>query len=307
MDRKQKILFGLNLKGMGLEIGPSHAPIAPKSEGYQVEILDHLNQEKLIEYYRREGQDISRVEEVDHVWSGQPLPEVVGKTECYDWIIASHVVEHTPDLARFLIDCGKLLKPDGILSLAVPDKRACFDYFRPISSLCTVLDSHHQNRKNHSVGTLIENRINFTQRNLRDAWHVGYQGKHTFHEAQFDPAISAWQRRERGDYIDSHAWCFTPSSFRLIVEDLQELQIIQLRETNFFPSRNNEFFIQMSANGSGSKATRMELLLKIEEELAEPLRLSTLLKLVGKSISYNVDQTLYQCYSKLRGWLSTSN
>lgn len=39
--------------------------------------------------------------------------------------------EHEPDLIRFMNECDAVMEPDGILTLAVPDKRFCFDRFRP--------------------------------------------------------------------------------------------------------------------------------------------------------------------------------
>src|SRR5690606_31563971 len=43
LSRNEKVLYGLNSRGKGLEIGPSHNPIAPKVDGFDVEILDHLD------------------------------------------------------------------------------------------------------------------------------------------------------------------------------------------------------------------------------------------------------------------------
>lgn len=43
MSRNQKALSLILKSGLGLEIGPSHNPIAPKSKGYSVHIVDHLD------------------------------------------------------------------------------------------------------------------------------------------------------------------------------------------------------------------------------------------------------------------------
>src|SRR6185437_1662157 len=104
----------------------SFRPTAAKKDGYQVYVVDHLNREQLIEKYQHDPVATENIEEVDFVWRGQPYAELTGRTKFYDWIIASHVIEHTPDLIGFLNDCDSILKDDGILSLAVPDKRFCF-------------------------------------------------------------------------------------------------------------------------------------------------------------------------------------
>ena len=40
MNRKEKILRYLNKDGYGIELGPSHNPIASKKEGYKVHIIE---------------------------------------------------------------------------------------------------------------------------------------------------------------------------------------------------------------------------------------------------------------------------
>ena len=43
LDRVDKALSLLSKKGLGLEIGPSHNPVAPKRKGFNVHIVDHLD------------------------------------------------------------------------------------------------------------------------------------------------------------------------------------------------------------------------------------------------------------------------
>lgn len=133
MDRKEVLLSAIDRNGVGLEIGPSHNPVAPKREGFNVSIIDHLSKSELIKKYQNSGVNLAAIEEVDYIWRGERYADLVGQRECYDWVIASHVIEHSPDLIGFLQSCAEVLKPEGVLSLAVPDARFCFDQFRPIT------------------------------------------------------------------------------------------------------------------------------------------------------------------------------
>jgi hypothetical protein len=45
MDRKEKALQHIDPHGKGVEIGPSHNPIALRREGYNVQIIDHMSRE----------------------------------------------------------------------------------------------------------------------------------------------------------------------------------------------------------------------------------------------------------------------
>lgn len=123
MSRIDKALHAIRRDGLGLEIGPSHNPMAPRKAGFNVHTLDHLDAEGLRRKYANHGVNVDDIEDVTFVWNGEPLHELVGGTAIYDWILASHVIEHTPDFVDFVQECEKLLKPDGCLTLVIPDKR----------------------------------------------------------------------------------------------------------------------------------------------------------------------------------------
>ena len=52
LQREDKVFHILDRKGFGLEIGPSHNPIAPKKNGFNVHILDHASATELREKYK---------------------------------------------------------------------------------------------------------------------------------------------------------------------------------------------------------------------------------------------------------------
>jgi 2-polyprenyl-3-methyl-5-hydroxy-6-metoxy-1,4-benzoquinol methylase len=168
MTREEIILKHIKRDGRGLEIGAGCAPIAPKKQGFHV--LDHCDKKALIEKYRPHGINVDNIEEVDFVWDGRSYTELVGRRHVYDWIIGSYVLEHTTDLIGFLNDCDSLLKKERVLSLAVPDKRYCFDHFRPLSSIGRVIDAARNPQKIHSAGTVAEYFLSLVSRGGRIAW-----------------------------------------------------------------------------------------------------------------------------------------
>lgn len=78
--------------------------------------------------------------------------ELIGQPGRYDFIFASHVT----DIVRFIRDCEKLLKPDGVLVLVVPDKRFCFDALRPVSTAGQALQAFAEARTCHTAGMLFD-------------------------------------------------------------------------------------------------------------------------------------------------------
>lgn len=266
-DRKQIILRDLDPKGLGLEIGPSHNPVAPKKDGFRVHVMDHLSREGLVEKYKDHGVQLDNIEEVDFVWNGQSFKDLTGGERQYDWIIASHVIEHTPDLIGFLTECESILKPDGVLSLAIPDKRYCFDHFRPVTGLGKIIDAHLAKDTVHSPGNVAEYFMNVVSKDGSIAWHGDGPGEYRFLHGLKDAAWGMQVVQEQKAYLDIHAWCFVPSSFRLLVQDLHALGLIGLQETAHEPTIGHEFFVALSRNPRGILPDRLEMVRRLEQEM----------------------------------------
>jgi hypothetical protein len=268
MNRNDKLLHCIDKNGMGIEIGPSHNPVAPKKKGYRVQVIDHLNREQLLEKYKDHNLHLENIEEVDFVWNGETYAELTGKRKFYDWIIASHLIEHVPDLIGFLNSCDEILKDDGVVSLVIPDKRLCFDHYRPISGLAAIIDSHLQKHTLHTPGTVADFWLNGVSRGGSLAWDRFQTGVYTFNNTLEQAREGMNRVTAKKEYIDVHAWCFTPHSFRLIMHDLHSLGLIQLREVAFFPTQGHEFFITLGRKGNGVNLSRLDMLKIIEAETA---------------------------------------
>jgi len=269
VPRNERVMSYIDKSGLGLEIGPSFNPIAPKRDGFNVEIVDHLSAEGLKAKYK--NGNVDTIEEVDYVWKGESLAELVGKQHCYDWIIASHVIEHTPDLVGFINSCEEVLKENGVLFLAVPDARYCFDYFRPLTGLARVVDAHLNKHTKHSVGTAVESLLCCVSNDGRNNWSKRTPSRAFKFGDNLDQAIqeiSNFDGSENGEYKDYHSWCFTPSSFRMLIHDLHELKLISLAESDFSPTIRHEFFIVLKKNAISDSFDRTELALKIKKEIA---------------------------------------
>lgn len=269
MNRTSIILQSLDHQGRGIEIGASHKPVAPKRDGFDVQIIDHLNREGLRAKYEGHGVDLDAIEEVDFVWQGESYAELTGRTDHYDWIIASHLIEHTPDLIGFLNDCAQILNDNGVLSLAIPDKRYCFDHYRPITPLSRIIDAHLRQEKLHSAGAVAEYYLNVVKKNEHIAWGAHTPGSFHFVHTLEEARANMKAVREQGAYLDIHAWCFVPSSFRLIMQDLHALGLVPLKEVSFHPTIGHEFFVTLGKSSDTPPQSRMTLLEAIDAELLE--------------------------------------
>ncbi|HZR25944.1 MAG TPA: methyltransferase domain-containing protein [Vicinamibacterales bacterium] len=52
----------------------------------------------------------------------------------YDFVLASHTLEHLANPLRALVEWRRVLAPTGILVVIVPDRRGTFDHRRPITT-----------------------------------------------------------------------------------------------------------------------------------------------------------------------------
>ena len=270
MDRREKIICKCNLGGKGLEIGPSISPVVPKKDGFDIEIINHTDKKGLIDKYTAQGLDTCNIEEVDYVWTGESYAELTGKRSYYDYIIASHVIEHTCDLIVFLCECSEILKENGILSLAIPDKRYCFDYLRPATSVSKVLDRHINSSAVHSPGSVYEHYSSVCCSDGAISWDSHPPREiNAFHEIKeavdmYNDAVS------QEKYIDVHSWVFTKSSFELLIYDLNCLDLIDLVVTESFGAEEKEFFISLMKRNEPFKAStneRLKLAINAKKEL----------------------------------------
>lgn len=267
MSCRNNLLSYVKKDGLGIEIGPSHNPMAPKKAGYNVEIIDHMTREQLVEKYREHQVCLENIEEVDHVWNGESYCQLTGRESYYDWVIASHMIEHTPDFIGFLLDCEKLLKDDGVLLLVVPDKRYCFDHYRPITGLSKVVDAYIRKDTIHTPGTVAEYYLNVVSKGGGIAWASGARGKYEYVHGVNDALNGINLVVEQKAYIDVHSWCFVPNSFRLLINDLNALGFISLREVKCFKTEGCEFAVVLSRSGSGPSESRLDLAEMIESDL----------------------------------------
>jgi SAM-dependent methyltransferase len=271
-ERTRRVLVPVDASGLGLEIGPSYNPLLPKSSGANIEILDHASRDELVAKYRELGftdEQLDRIEEVDYVSTGGGFIDAVGRTGVFDYIIGSNVVEHMVDFVRFLQDCDALLKPDGRVSMTVPDMRFCFDLLRSVSSISSVLDAHHMPTRFHTAGTLFEAASFLCARGGKIAWSPDEAGTVALQWDATDGKNLVRQGLDQLEYHDAHRWTFTPASFTLLLQDLRELGYHSLVQYASEPPIGFEFFVTLGhADGPPQHLDRLQLMQQIRAELA---------------------------------------
>jgi predicted SAM-dependent methyltransferase len=126
------------IRGQGIEIGALHMPLGvPRSA--RVKYVDRLSVPDLRKHYP-ELNDKNLVE-VDIIADGERLESISDATQ--DFVIANHFVEHCQNPIAAILNMFRVLKPGGVLYLALPDKRCSFDVDRPVTPFEHLLRDYH--------------------------------------------------------------------------------------------------------------------------------------------------------------------
>ena len=263
MNRRDILLEHITREQRGIEIGPYHSPIAPKREGYRCLSLDVFDAATLRQKAAADPliprSSVAAIEDVDLEGSSTEIAELVlaaNPPGSFDYVISSHNLEHMPDPVRFLAGCGSVLRPGGLLVLAVPDRRACFDYFRPFSTLAELLAAHAEQRTRPTPAQTFAQASVFCRSVSGSvesyAWPVGTDPATIQPVETLEESYAAWRdqiARSDTEYRDTHCWTFTPASFELVVRDLRFLGLIDLEIDEVTGTFGHEFFVRMTNRG----------------------------------------------------------
>jgi SAM-dependent methyltransferase len=256
-DRTDALLRSIDVANWkGLELGPLANPVVRREMG-DVRYLDHIDTDALrARYASHDGFDVEAIVPIDYVSHTGSIHDVVGEDAPFDYVIASHVIEHVPDPVGWLGDVRSVLRDDGVLSLAIPDHRRCFDALRSPTVTADIVHAHLTKPTSPSPRQV------FDHYSSAVAWHgfISWEEEPPF--AELVPVHSEAEAFERateaatsGDYHDVHCWVFTPSSFARLFAALQRLQLVPFSLESCSETVGGEFFATLRAVDSAAAAS----------------------------------------------------
>lgn len=288
MDRRERITRHITRDHRGIELGPYFNPLTPKRLGYNCLVVDIADRETL----RRQAavdplippETLELIEEVDLIGTSTDLASLIaarGELGTFDYVVSSHNLEHLPDPIRFLQGSAAVLKIGGVVSMAVPDHRTCFDYFRPITTLAEWLSAYAERRTRPSPAQVFEFQTLFamyeTGKRRIAAFGLNEDPEHIVPSREIDRAYSQWQAsvsQPDDAYRDVHCWTFTPASLGLLLLDLQRLKLVSLELEDISETVGSEFFVHLrrqedqapSLDDETYFARRRELLMEMVDQ-----------------------------------------
>lgn len=236
------LTMNADIEGLGLEIGAANNPVV---RGARCRYADYADTRTLRERFQAANYDgADRIVDVDYVWPGSgPLAPIIGDDR-FDYVIASHVIEHVPNPLGWFRGIAEVMTPGAVFNLAIPDRRFTFDIGCPESSL----------------GELVEADIlGYLRPSPRQIFDACYYGKAVdpgepwaraidpedvpAYSGDIAPQLAYDQavRSQQGIYYDAHCWVFTPRSFLLLLRGACQLGLFDLVPVDFHPTVEGEF------------------------------------------------------------------
>lgn len=128
--------------GFGLEVGAFHSPW-PGLQDCNLEHADSRSREALLRWAEVDTNinraDVARIPaKIDYVTPADKLFGV-GNSH-YDFLVASHVIEHCFDTLATIKRWLEVVKPGGYICVVAPDKRTCSDKPRKLTSLAGLIE-----------------------------------------------------------------------------------------------------------------------------------------------------------------------
>ena len=177
-----------------------------------------------------------------------------------DFVVASHVIEHVPDLVGWLSDIHAALKIGGVLALVIPDKRFTFDLHRRETPLWEVEAAHAEKRTRPSLTITLDHFLNIVKVDTGELWRdysIGRDAHRAMHPSVAKTIFDQWAE---GRYIDAHCWVFTPWSFlRTIGWIVRKYGLYyELKWAEPTPHDQLEFYVKLEKKTSISASTNWE-------------------------------------------------
>lgn len=196
MTRQQ---LAAHLHGEGLDLGPGHMPF-PTPDGAHVTLVGRSDDDPDL-FPELVGHKFPTID-VPCDFDLDSLSAFTAASQ--DFVVCSHVLEHLADPIGMLCEIRRVLRPDGVAVLVLPDREQTFDRTRPPTTLVhlileggvTVVDDAHIIEFLESVGP------QFAGTPL--AWMF---------DDPHDPKLIAWHRRR-----SVHAHCWNAEEFGVVLD-----------------------------------------------------------------------------------------
>jgi hypothetical protein len=245
MDRAQVLALIDVANARGLEIGALNRPVVTREMG-PVEYVDRASRAELQAWYAMNDEvDVDRIVEVDHIWGEQTLLEAVGGERAYQYLVASHVIEHVPDLFGWLGEIAAVLADGGVACFFAPDKRYTFDVLRRTSSESELVDAYVRGLRRPDARQIFDHFNGFRDLGSEEIRNGAAPGDVASIHPPRELLELCRKVQSGGEYIDTHCWVFTPRTMAEALDLASRLDVLpfEIAALESTAPGVNEFFV----------------------------------------------------------------
>ena len=264
----------INIDSNILEIGASYNPLLShnRSNIYNIDVMTKneliiKNEKEFIIF------DKNNIPETDFLLTTEndfDFYKCVGNSIKFDYIISSHNFEHFPNFIKSLNSLEKILNDSCQIIAFIPDCRFEFDTYRNLTKVSKLIADFYNDKRKPSLEEIIENRLLFCNTSTINLWHnYNLYNNLSYLEANYkincdetecitnqilnnskETIENIYNSYLKLDYIDAHVNCFTPDSFKRIIDILLELNYINLKISMIYQTEQNshEFLVILTKN-----------------------------------------------------------
>jgi len=162
---------------------------------------------------------------VDHAIKSKRFADALG--EKFDLIIANHVIEHIPDMLRWINELAKCLTENGAVFLSIPDKRYTFDILRADTDAIEFLRCYDEDLEVPTYYQRLRDMYMYRPITAVDVWGGDIEEKVRARRFTLPEAMA--RARERMDTGEStHCSVFSRDTIEALWDELIETGLLDL-------------------------------------------------------------------------------
>ena len=200
------------LQGNGIEIGALHRPLRVPAKA-SVRYVDRMPETQLRQHYPElKGQKFASVSIIGSAYDLSQIPD-----GSLDFVIANHLVEHLDYPIKGLREFARVLRPGGVLYMALPDARVGIDQGRPLTSLEHLMEEHRSGadatRRQHYLDWVVLSEKQLEDPEKRADWLMGMDYSIHFHVWRPDTFLDVLLAAKREVKLPLDVVAFAPPEF----------------------------------------------------------------------------------------------
>jgi len=252
-EMMSRLELAIQTKGKGLEIAPYFDPCLSKDH-FDVLYTDYIDNEEISrKAAENPGSDGREPAAIDFVWnSGSPLYVSAPREVYFDFVVASHVMEHVPNPVGWLNELLSVTKVGGKIALFLPSRRFNVDCYRNETTFGELVKWWIEQPAIPTTGQILDFMTNSIGLIHGDgvAWtHDGLptDGRREFYSDE-DSIDMATNLAISPHYLDVHCTVWSAESFRSVIERLEKCGIVNA-EVSEIVGEECEFLAILTKSG----------------------------------------------------------